>query len=234
MKKTNLESKLNPFSELGEGKEPQRIETVTFEADKAVDRMVELYETTGLHKNQKYFIDALNPAQINIVLQKIIAKHPEEDMTRGKKGDFLNNLIQQSYKSGYNDFILNVQDTRIYGLGLHLKGVPENKMNITIQGNAGFEFGSGSKHCIYTIQGSTGDECGRFSTGCTFNVQGSTGEWCGWNSKHSTFNIKDETGSCTGRNSTNCTFTSLNKKTYEKMQKSVPRKKGNEVIYTGK
>jgi len=240
-----LELALNPFEGKKTGRKAEREEKIELELDEKVERVLEqhrqlnsikdYYKTEKTLKNLEY--EALNPTQIDIILQRIMKKLEEEHWPIA---DFLSKIIQKSYDAGYNNFTLTTKKTQIDFLASELKGKQENPLQITIQGNTGdlcgeelyectfniqgntgYELGAKSENCTYNITGNTQRRCGIFSTNCKYNIAGNTEELCGQSSENCTYNITGNTGDRCGHTSENCTFTTPNEKTYKKILKDV-------------
>ena len=98
-----------------------------------------------------------------------------------------------------------------------------------IRGNIDHECGWSSEHCTYIIEGNGGGHLGHYSIDCSYNIKGNVGDKCGWGSKNCTYTIKGDVGNECGKDARGCTFKTSNRKTYRKMLKMVPKRKGNKV-----
>jgi len=244
-----LELALNPFENKKPGKKADIEQKVEFELDEKVERMMEQYRQTNFHR---YFFNSaqvnsleyeiLNPAQIDILLQKIIQETPKHKTEHITTSHILSKIIQKSYEEGHNNFTLTTKKTEMVCVGHKLKGTLENLIQITIQGNIGAYFGERSENCTYNLTGDTDDRCGANSKNCTYNIQRNTGFMCGYNSENCEYNIQGNVGgrcgdgseNCTynlygnigeecGWNSIKCTFTTPNKEIYKRIRKDIKK-----------
>jgi len=192
--------------------------------------------------------EVLTPNQINAFLQQT-SLYDDYPYYLVSAGVFVSRLIQNSYDSGNNDFMLSMTDLRDIGyLGYWIVGKRENPLEVTIVGDAGRTCGMRAEHSIITVQGSVGDSCGRNSENSIFNITADTAEYCGFQSNKSTFNItryagyhcgaesinsifniSGDAGDGCGYNSNGSTFKTENKETLHQMLMQVPR--GNRIIF---
>jgi len=161
---------LDPF---GKGKKADVIVYSVFEEDKLVDELLSQYRKTMsnvimdniISYINKFEFEILNPSQINNAAQRIIT---EEDSDY--KGLFISKLIQDSYNSGFNDFILTTRDNWIDYLCYGLDGKEDNLLNLTLHGIAGTHFFAYSTNSIITIDGDVGMFCGYSCTNLYFKT----------------------------------------------------------------
>jgi len=153
---------LNPFENKKPGKKAEQEQKIEIELDEKIERMMEQYRPIKTKEDSDEVIEevesldyeTLEPTQIDILLQRIIQKTKNHTT-----GIFLSQIIQKSYAAGHNNFTLTTKETLIHSLGNGLKGLSENPIQITIQGNASYWCGVGSENCTYNITGNTGDWC---------------------------------------------------------------------------
>jgi len=190
-------TQINPFANKRKGRIPDELQEVEFGRDKALERILKVYQqidSDDEYKKRQRVLSRLKrkiltPSQIDIFLQKIIDKTTFEKINSQLTGEFLSRLIQYSYNKGYNGFVLHAQDTQIPNLGYELKGRDENRLEVCIKGYGGYHCGQQSKQSIFTIEGDVGQNCGDNSEQSTFNIEGDAKRECGYQSKQSTFHI---------------------------------------------
>lgn len=197
--------KTNPFTEKKSGKKPEAISKVDPDADPLVERVLEEYTNFDFMKwvaKEKDHIfglklDILNPLQINLALQRMIAYGNEESEGKGYghiTGLFVSKLIQDSYNNGCNDFTLTTGDSGVYHLCSHLKGEEDNILNVQVNGNVGKVCGESSQHILLSLFGNAGSFCGSRSKYSTFKLQNDVGQWCAFESQHSDFLVYGNAG----------------------------------------
>ena len=129
---------------------------VPVEKDKAVDDALAFYKNIPGHiwkfaipKDVWHprILPSLSPVQIDQVVQRIIAEMPEEHILNKMTGVYLTQLIQKSYNSGNNGFMIHTQNVPLETLGYSFKGCvasdyfltgPEaTPLHLTIYGDTG-------------------------------------------------------------------------------------------------
>jgi len=224
MTATDRNTELNPFANKAIGKIPDELGEVELDVDKAVERVLEIYQGLNFDINRyeerkerekisELELEILTPGQINLLIQKIMSAIPIERINAYETGYFFSRLIQDSYNNGYNGFVFNTQDTQIDGLGYKLQGKGERKLAICFKGDVGEVYGQESKESTITIEGNTGDYLGYYARQSTFTIGGNVGHFCGLNSKETIFKTS-------------------NKETFEKMTGMMAN--GSKRIYTPK
>ncbi|MBI4453658.1 hypothetical protein HY636_03365 [Candidatus Woesearchaeota archaeon] len=104
--------------------------------------------------------DILTPNKINAFLQLTMC-YEEHKQYSLNTGIFLTKLIENSYKSGNNQFRLDiVTSKRLDYLAGYLDGTDERLIDITISGSIGDNFGFRAKHINCLIENNAGDNCG--------------------------------------------------------------------------
>jgi len=112
---------LNPFTDKTGSKEPEKEEKAEIEKDETLKQTILQYRDSILVKDHdaanemfsKLEVEVLNPASIDLFLQDIIGDFPEDILHHYVALMFLTRLIRKSYDSGYNNFVLSVQDKRL-------------------------------------------------------------------------------------------------------------------------
>lgn len=212
----NLETAMSMDPFFGKkGKHPEIEDRLEIGRDPVVDKIFEMHNGMDPDEAPKYLskieLDVLNPAQIDLMLQKMLSSEKEDkDHVRGS---FLNRLIQDSYNEGYNGFILTTGDAKVDCLGWQLKGNSKRKLEVTVKGNlgdwccydsefvsfvveggVGSRYGAHSRSNVLDIRGRTGNDCGLKSWYSSFNIQGDTGQGCGSESEYSSFEVGGNAG----------------------------------------
>ncbi|MBI4453216.1 hypothetical protein HY636_01080 [Candidatus Woesearchaeota archaeon] len=141
--------------------------------------------------------EVLTPADINAFLQATIIYEDNKWYSR-RTGEFISQLIQNSYEAGYNNFILNTTKSIIY-LGLELKGCPERRISVYIDGDTGIFCGEKASYSSFIINGNMD------GGGCTL-------------ANNSAFTINGTiVQNLFGHNATSCIFKTSNKETLGKL-----------------
>ncbi len=117
-------------------------------------------------------IESLTPEKINAFLM-ITSQYQDHHFYGPNTGLFVSRLIRQSFYDGNNNFRLETYDIKNIGnLGSYLEGTIDKKIMITIDGNAGDNFGSSSKHCWFVVNGDLGAYTANFSEICRYEFSG--------------------------------------------------------------
>lgn len=150
--------------------------------------------------------DVLLPAEINDFLQATgIAK--EKTKYAWYTGNFITQLIKNSYQQGNNDFHLEVSNLpSLDCVGQELRGTGVKRFHLSINGDVGNKCAIQSRYADFEIKGNTGDECGHSSEDVNFNIRGNVGNSCGYSTKRSWYTIHGDAGTNLGRSSGNSTF----------------------------
>jgi len=204
---------INPFNNQKSQKMPEKEGKVEIEKDMLVERTLELYRTEQIWNET--IIDSvydemyvLNPPQIDILLQRILKETEKRPryIDRGILGAsrFITGLIQKSYDNGHNNFQLTTGGRLINCF--QLKGKEDNRLKLTIKGNALNDTGTGSENCILSVEGNAGVNFGFRSKNSIFNLEGNTGGSCGQHSERCTYNIGGDVGGSCGKKSKKCRF----------------------------
>ena len=144
---------------------------VPVEKDEAVEKAVQQCFETVPHTDAlsfdgtyKYFrslkIPGLTPAQIDLVLQRFLhSLHKKYNIDSAVDlGLFISALIQKSYDTGHNGFVLHTQDILLDGLCAYVQGKKNNRVNILVYGDTNGFTGEHSKWCSVRHEGNTGIE----------------------------------------------------------------------------
>lgn len=191
---------INPFDGGRFGKSPERSSELIINRDPLVEQTFEVYYNLDPPKSLEYQeayisqleLEVLTPAQIEVVMQKIIdcgRKKLSESGGLSSTGLFLTRLIQDSYDVGHNHFSLKTRDMPLNCLGYKLKGSLGRELELRIMGNAKSQMGSGARLTIFTVEGSVENSCGSDAKQCLFNIEGNVYDYCAFKSEQSTFNI---------------------------------------------
>jgi len=256
-----LEVLVNPFAN-NESESPDNIEKkfpakrdgkleAAFNKYKRLEYRVEKLETE--EESEKRFMEIsklnpeiLTPAQIEILLGRIINECPKWKFEDGLTGHYLSYLVQLSYNVGHNDFHLTVGDSKLDDLLIEVGGLEKNRLKATILGHYNSDIGRRAKYLDVVVDGRAG-HIGIDASHSSFNVHGDVSTMCGWasmycdfviagdvdeiirDSQHCTYTIE---GKFMGLSKTReCTFQTHNPETYEKMKASTKiRPRGNKVI----
>jgi hypothetical protein len=201
MTAANLALNLDPF---GKGRKavPDSVQKVVPDVDELVERAYGeylripgsgfFYETEELVSRTAIIKDksALNPSQIELLLERIIEEYPAEIVSYRVTGLFLTALIQNSYTYGhYNNFRLATAGSKIGLIGHRLKGTKKDRIVLTIEGNTGHDCGEMARYSKFNIYGNVDADCGWEAKYSDFDIHGNAGEGCGINAEHSNFNI---------------------------------------------
>jgi len=125
--------------------------------------------------------DILTPEEINTFLLLSAAIETDDPA-----GVFSSRLIQNSYRSGYYDFVFKVSNQEVV-LGRHLAGSRKNPLRMKVTGNLAATSLAGAEYIDVTLEGSLGD----------MSI---------WNSDSSTFFFDGPVGKNIGSGAFNCTF----------------------------
>ncbi|HIH24552.1 TPA: hypothetical protein HA251_05960 [Candidatus Woesearchaeota archaeon] len=127
----------------------EREQRVSVPLDESVERALQIYRNVDYEDNkyamhdyirskyQELFLPLLSPAQIDIVLHKIIAQTPKEKLFDGMTGDYFSELVKRSYNEGNNNFVLTTNDTSIDNLPTRISGTKNTPLHILVSGNLG-------------------------------------------------------------------------------------------------
>ena len=212
--------------------EPELLEEIVVRKDEAVEGVVRIYRELDFEylrkktwldfeylrkeewqdiqeRYQRKKIPIIAPAQIDLVLQRIIHKTPKEQINDRSTGIYITHLIQESYTAGNNNFTLNTKDTIINNLAYKLAGTTEQPIKLTINGNIG-------------------DKCGFDMEQLQLTINGNTEAWCGTHMTQSTITINGNTGNWRHENTTNSTIYTNNQETYKKIKANIS--KGNKIF----
>ena len=109
------------------------------------------YRATDLYRSfDSIKTPFLEPVQIDILLQRIINETPREKVNNIITGVYLSKLMNDSYMTMSNDFVLTLRDTRIAGLATNFEGRIQ-MLNVTFNGVCGAEFARNAQNCIFTV-----------------------------------------------------------------------------------
>jgi len=152
-------------------------------------------------RNNKNITEIFSSQEINLLLQG--AQQYDNQFYSKKTGVIISCLIQNSYRGGQNQFLLNTQSLpRIDFMSSHLMGARNKDLVITNQGDVGNYFGYKAL----------------FSS---FIVNSKTGDFCGFNAYESTFILNGEVGGCCGIGARLCTFKTPILNNLEEMKQTV-------------
>jgi len=235
---TLQEAVLDPF---GKGNEAEVVEGIKIETDPNIERILsdfeelnkieELGDIESKLKQTEY--ETLTPLQIDLTLQKIINEY-ELTEDQATAGLLITKLIQDSYDSGNNGFVLTTKDTLINSIGYNLIGNEGNRIEIEVKGNVGNGCGINSNYISLEIVGDVGDWCGYLTTNSVFSIGMDVGDCCGYLTTNSAFSIERDVGNNCGLKSKNSTFKTPNIDTYKKIKQSIGFSdrliRGNKVI----
>ena len=212
---------LDPFrGKKEEGKLAQQIASIEFQKDPLVDAVLQEYaiyiekcknfpgSPRERHEAIRYHLETSNltlltPAQITNAAYLISQL---EANLKHYAGFFISRTIQQSYKAGYNEFTLILNDEPIRFLTSYLQGQPEKKIAITIHGNVRDRVGHYSQYIDVTICGDAGHFLGDYSKDSLFHLHGSAPGFVGSDSQSSIFKVKGSSGDLIASGAKNSKF----------------------------
>ncbi len=252
----------NDLDRILEGLDPCSVEERReYNVEPACALLIPKYEQLCRVEDRKKYLqemdDVLSPLEINSLAQ-LLYHHTPVMRYQGMIAVsttislFLTTLIQNSYDSGYNDFILDTAEFPNYkadfGIGLH--GVSQKPLTLLINGDLGRLCFAMARYVKATIQGSVGLECGFAMKNSSIHITGDAQYSCGDSSSHSSFHINngtdftlrhgtkfstffvnqiDEVLTITPIKVYGCSFISPDTKTIEKFIRAVPL--GNRIIF---
>jgi hypothetical protein len=233
---------LDPFKDLT-SKSPEKIIEIEVGKDELVEKAYEAIGKYDIRRDFKIRDSAvesiediiLSPAQVNMLLQKVIRGQSEKDINEKKAVQYLFAILHvNSYIVGNNDFVLNTGDTIINEFGT-LKARKDRPATVSIYGNVGRDFAIGSENVIYNVHGNTGFRSGQKTMDCIFNFYGDVGNYIGIFAENCEFNICGDIItpriSYIATGAKNCTYRA-HKKVYDKLCKQCTedfKENGNEV-----
>ena len=162
----------------------------------------EIYFKEYAEEMSQIGIPTLSNQEIKLLWQKLCETENTETQLSAA---FITKAIQTSYDAGYNHFLLDTGSNELECICKGLKGKKENKIEITIEGDAGKGFGDYSKHCIFNITGNASSCCENISDS-TVNVKGNAKKFFAHASENSIFNVFKSVGSHCGKHSYNSLF----------------------------
>ena len=167
----------------------------------------------------------LTPLEINALLQST-SLYETNKAYCWQTGRFLEVLIQNSFKAGYNDFTLTVGNfPEMYGLATGLEGKRSRKLVLNIEGDVSSHIAFNSRHLEISFFGDViswhGCEGIRDST---VIAHGYVASYFGYDAKNSTFILhgESEQGGFAGGGSEKCTFKTTNEQTLSNLIADVP------------
>lgn len=117
-------------------------------------------------------IEALSPVQIDSFL-KATVEFADTRAYEAHTGRFINRLVQNSYNSGHNNFILNTSGLPLLNdMCTYLQGTQKRKLEINLTGNVGYHCGSHSHNLTLTVHGDVQEYFGDFSEYGIFTIHG--------------------------------------------------------------
>ncbi|HLD00252.1 MAG TPA: hypothetical protein VJC39_00740 [Candidatus Nanoarchaeia archaeon] len=205
MKRTGFEGLLKEH-EVGKVEVERKVDTGQSDYGELMRKYEEVLEAKD-YSEIKTIDDILAPSDINAFLQVTI-KYEQHQNYDWRTGKFISQLIQKSYDAGNNGFVLNTQKVKgVHNLGYKIQGTKERKIELKIEGDAGYNCGSNSKDSTITIEGNVGNDCGSYSNNSTITIAGNAGYDCGIYSKNSTITIGGNVGDYCGYYSNNSIIT---------------------------
>ncbi len=160
----------------------------------------------------------LNPEQINAFLQTTI-RYENHENYRQMTGTFISQLLDNSYKKGYDTFQLDTKTLpKINDLCCRLSATKERPIKITIDGDTGNDLGAHTEHTYVIINGNTGKELGYGASDSRFSVTGDTDDQCAWHAQRTEFSIAGKTGRHFGYRAYKSTFKTPNTETLKQMR----------------
>ena len=175
----------------------------------------------------------LTPSEINTLLQST-SIYETRSMYGWRAGSFLDILIQNSFKAGYNDFTLNIANLpTIHGLTGGLEGKRSRKLALNIEGDVYSHVACNSRHLKLSF---FGDVVARHVCDgikdSTVIAHSHVASYFASDAKNSTFILHgecdSEPGGTLGIGSKRCTFKTTNEQTLSKLIAEVP-----EFVMTG-
>ncbi len=125
-------------------------------------------------QEENHVDEVLTPREINAFLQ-VTPHYCDRDYTEST-GLFISRLIQNSYKAGHNDFLLDTQTLpQIDNLGCYLKGKYNDRISICVIGDVGNSSATKASYLDLTIQGNASYLLGKFSSHTDITVHGDVG-----------------------------------------------------------
>ena len=155
--------------------------------------------------------EILTPSEINAFLQTTTVYEDNKRYSR-RTGEFISQLIQNSYDAGHNNFVLNTTKSMSY-VGLELEGCPERMIYIYINGDIGTCCGDKASYSSFIINGNLEIGCGLFANNSTFTINGTFDQ------------------SLFGYKATTCSFKTPNKEILDKLLKIISEKEGNKFYF---
>ncbi len=158
-----------------------------------------------------HFTEPLTPFELNLFLQMTLLYEKAENYSRAT-GYLFNYLMERSYEAGFNDFILDTTNLHhpLHALGA-LKGVEDNPLQLTINGNVGTLVGCGARYAHIRVYGNAGSDFAYKAEHCRFWLSGNL---------EPTWNY-----------SSNCLFLTDNKLSYDTLCKHVKAPEHYSVFY---
>lgn len=131
--------------------------------------------------------EVFSPVDINLFLQSTSQYEGHGNYTMAT-GRFISLLIQNSFNSGHNNFVLDVQNLKpLDCLGSELVGYKKNQLRLTTIGDVGCDCGMLVNHVQLTFP-SVLDRCGKYANHSQFII-GTARDACGVEADNSHFTI---------------------------------------------
>ncbi|MBI4095374.1 MAG: hypothetical protein HY438_00775 [DPANN group archaeon] len=147
-------------------------------------------------------------AQLISQFAQAMVAYDGQDYFEYVTGIFLNMLIKTSYKQGNNNFKLDLrQASPINYLGDRLSGAKRRRLNVTVDGNIGYNCWDNSVYCTTKIHGNTADTFAHKAGFSSFSVAGNLGNECFDRVLGLKINIGGKTGKYLGQYADQCTIT---------------------------
>ena len=181
---------------------------IPIEKDEAVEKAVMFYETSTNKRRSSNdvwhprILPLLSPVQIDQVVQRFITEMPLGQLPSFVSSLYITRLIQKSFDSGYNNFMIHTQNVPFESLGYSLKGYvasdrlladPQDvPLNLTIYGDIGSNTLSKSSGVELVMYGTLGVEYLHNARSCLATIFG-TPKDISTEFKYVTLRMTDET-----------------------------------------
>ena len=161
---------------------------------------------------QRHITEFLTPAALDIFLTLTIPYENESEYAY-ITSEFLEQLVQNSYNNGHNDFLFHTCNLtqELPGFPSNLKGTKDNPLRITVIGNTGEALGDD-----YYVH---------------LTLKGNTESGFGGNSQHSVYIVNGEINDVNSLayNSSFCSYKTPVEETLQKFIKKVPKWQDNTI-----
>ncbi len=171
---------LDPFNSKNPGKQAQSFKPFEIK-DPLVDKILEQFQDDVYNYSNVEIKDVLTPSQIQVAVHRMVQKPLESregPYLDHRAGVFISNLVQGSYNTGYNNFILNTDAVKIGSLCVCLEGTKENRLQLRIEGTVGYQSLGWSQHIDCRVEGDVWTDFAYASKYSRFYIDGNAQDNC--------------------------------------------------------